>query len=81
MSGSKNCPDVSSFFSARADGTILPVITKFQLIFYWSREKGKRELDKRRRERNRAHHKDNDIDLEIQQCGEDNVKINYDSDP
>jgi hypothetical protein len=41
---------------------------------------GKRATAKRNRERNRPHHKDPEIDREIQQHGEENVRIIYDSD-
>lgn len=40
---------------------------------------GKRATAKRTKERTRAHHKDKDIDREIQQHGEENVKVVYDS--
>jgi hypothetical protein len=42
---------------------------------------GKKTLEKRRRERQRTHHKDSEIDREIQRHGEENVHVVYDSDP
>jgi hypothetical protein len=42
---------------------------------------GKKLLENRKRERQRAHHKDLEIDMEIQQHGEENVHVVYDSDP
>jgi hypothetical protein len=42
---------------------------------------GKKALEKRRRERNRAHHKDKEIDELLRIYGEDRVKIVYDSNP
>lgn len=43
--------------------------------------KGKQALAKRRKERDRQHHKDPEIDREIQQYGSDNVHVVFDSDP
>jgi hypothetical protein len=42
---------------------------------------GRKAAAKRKRERQRAHHSDKDIDREIQQYGEENVHVIYDSDP
>jgi len=42
---------------------------------------GKKASEKRKRERQRAHHSDPEIDREIQRHGEENVKVVYDSDP
>lgn len=42
---------------------------------------GKKASARKRREKNRAHHPDKEIDREIQQHGEDNVHIIQDSDP
>jgi len=37
--------------------------------------KGRKATQKRRRERQRMHHQDKEIDREIQQHGEDNVRV------
>ena len=42
-------------------------------------KEGKKQMEKRRRERLRPHHEDNDIDLELQRNGEDNVRVIFDS--
>jgi hypothetical protein len=42
---------------------------------------GKKAIEKRRRERQRTHHKDPEIDREIRRFGEENVHVVYDSDP
>ena len=42
---------------------------------------GQRALSKRRKERDRQHHKDPEIDREIQQHGSDNVHVIEDTDP
>ena len=44
-------------------------------------KKGKRISARKQRERNRQHHKDPEIDREIQQHGSDNVYVLEDSDP
>lgn len=43
--------------------------------------KGKQATARRYREKNRPHHKDKEIDREIQQYGSDNVHVVFDSDP
>ena len=42
---------------------------------------GQRALSKRRKERDRQHHKDSDIDREIRRHGEENVHVLQDSNP
>jgi hypothetical protein len=43
--------------------------------------KGKKQLDKRKREKYRTHHPDKEIDALLRIYGEDNVKVVYDSMP
>jgi hypothetical protein len=46
-----------------------------------SSKEGKKTLDKRRRERNRPHHKDTEIDELLRIYGEQNVHIIQDTNP
>jgi hypothetical protein len=56
--------------------------TVFESAHYTrSSPKGKKALEKKKRERNRMHHHDKEIDELLRIYGEQNVKIHYDSMP
>ena len=86
------CYEVIPLHETYQDATIKDVIEKSDNAFEQGKfvsesipnrnsPAGKKALEKRKRERNRAHHKDPEIDALLRIYGEDNVSIIEDTDP